>query len=784
MSDSFYIDKVAVLGAGVMGAQIAAHFANAHVPTLLFDLKQEGDPNALVNAALKNLAKLKPAPTMSSDSFLYITAANYDDDLSKLSDCNVIIEAVAERIDIKESLYSKIADFISANCILASNTSGLSIELLAKSIPAKHIKNFCGVHFFNPPRYMKLVELIPAKQTNHSVLHSLEDFLVNNMGKKVVYTKDTPNFIANRVGVFSMMVACKHTEELGIPFEVVDKITGSKLGRAKSATFRTADVVGLDVLSHVLNTMTLNCSEDGFASFYVLPNWLDALIKQGSLGQKTKGGIYKKIDGKIYVLDLATNEYRLSDKKPSDEVMSILSKQDWSDKMSLLRHSDLVEAKFLWNCFRDIFHYVAVLLGNISDNVKDIDLALRHGFGWKEGVFEIWQKAGWKQVVQWIQEDIDANKSLSTVSLPNWIYDVDQVYGENSYYDISHNKLVEWSYSDIYHDNIQISDLLLNQSSSVKKYVLYEDEGVVLWHTGDDIGILSFKSKMCSIGMSVINGISNAIDYVEDNCRAMVIWQEDDIFSVGANLEEFGFSIMMNGIDAVDDIVKLGQHTIVGKLRRCKVPVVSAVKGYTFGGGCEIMLHSSAVVAHVESYIGLIEVGVGLLPGWGGTTEMAFRAMNSFDHWKKLENNYKNIAMAQVATSAYEAKDLGYLRESDTIVMNNLLYVAKEKANLLSVSGYRPPISRTIDVFGEQGIATINAFLINLLNGNQISDHDFLILKNVAYVICGGDVAVHSKVSESWLLDLELAKFKELVATEKTTQRIEYMLKNGKPLRN
>lgn len=786
MLQEFYVRKVAVLGAGVMGAQIAAHFGNACVPVVLFDLKANtGSANDLIKKSIEGLKKLNPKPLAWQKTLGYITPANYDDDLELLKDCDLIIEAIAERLDWKEALYHKIANHINNGAIIASNTSGLSIEKLSMSLPEKFRARFCGIHFFNPPRYMPLVELIPHTKTDSSVLPKLETFLVTTMGKSVVVAKDTPNFVANRLGVFSMMATCIHAKNFAIPFEVVDKLTGKELGRAKSATFRTADVVGLDTFAHVAKTMTDNC-HDGFEQCYVIPEWMDKLIKNGALGQKTKAGIFKKDKDGIKVIDLATGDYRLADKKADQAVLDILKGRDWAAKFDALKASTSPEAKFLWACFRDVFHYSAVLLGEIADSPRDMDMALRWGFGWKEGIFEIWQQAGLQKIAKWIEEDIKNGDSLSKVALPKWVFELPNgVYHDNKHFNIKKKALVARDCLPVYQRQLY-PDLVINERPNVEVHVLYENDGVRLWHTGDNIGILSFKSKMCAIGMDVLSGIEEAITVASEKCQGMVIWQEKDVFSVGANLEEFGFSIMMNGADAVEQIIDTGHRVITQKIRYSKIPIVAAVKGYAFGGGCEIMLHCHAVVAALESYIGLVEAGVGLLPGWGGSTEMAYRASLAIDPWKDFEKRYKNLAMAQVAMSAREAQEMGFLRDSDTIVMNSreILLIAKERAKFMAISGFRPPVKPKFAVFGEQGIATVNGLLVNMYAGGQISDHDLFIAKNIATVMCGGNIEKGAEVSQDWVLKVEKDKFKELAITQKTADRIQYMLTSGKPLRN
>lgn len=786
MERVYSVNKVAVLGAGVMGAQIAAHFANARINTILFDLKSSNDPNLILKNALKNLVTINPKPLATKESLNYIEIANFDDDLEKLKNCDLIIEAVVEKLDIKESLYSKISLYLRDNVIIASNTSGLSLKELVKAIPSKFHKHFCGIHFFNPPRYMNLIELIPHVDTSKAVLDFLEEFLTSSLGKLIVRAKDTPNFIANRLGIFSFLVTCHYMEKFNIPIEVVDELTGKKLNRAKSATFRTMDIVGIDTLAHVINTLTLNC-KDGWESYYKVPDWINDLITSKHLGQKTKCGVFKKDENnKILVYEVTTKSYREKNKKANASVLEILSKKSWEEKLGLLHESNDNEAKFLWACFSNIFQYAALLLGSIADTTRDMDLAIRSGFGWKEGIFEIWQLSGFKRIAMWVNEDIKNNRNMSTTQLPNWVFELNNgVYFDNKHFSIIEHKLVETNLLKVY-DKQLFPDMVINEKPRIKINILYENDGLKLWDSGDHIGIITFKSKMCAIGMDVLKGLDEAIDIGNKKYTSLVIWQEQDNFSVGANLEEFGFAIMMNGKDAVDKIIDYGHRVITQKIRYNPIPIVAAIKGYTFGGGCEIMLHCSAVVASLESYIGLVEAGVGLLPGWGGSKEMAYRASLSIDNWGDLQNRYRNLALAKVATSAYEAKEMGFLKESDTIIMNSreLLYVAKEKANYLVNSGYKAPAKIKFKVFGEQGIANIKAFLVNMHVGKQISDHDLLIAENIATVMCGGYIKENSLVSENWVLSIEKDKFRELAISKKTEERIQYMLEKGKPLRN
>ena len=822
----FNIRKVAVLGAGVMGAQIAAHLVNANVETLLFELPaKEGDPNGNVNKALDGLKKLEPAPISLPSRIAYIEAANYDQHLEKLRGCDLIIEAIAERMDWKSDLYRKVAPFVNANAIFATNTSGLSINKLAEAFPEQLRHRFCGIHFFNPPRYMNLVELIPCKGTEAEMLDQLETFLVSTVGKGVVRAKDTPNFIANRIGTFSLLATRHHAEAFNLSFDMVDALTGRYLGRPKSATFRTLDVVGLDVFAHVVNTMHENLTEDPWHKHYELPGWFKYLVDQGALGQKTKKGIYQKIGKEIHVLDIHTKQYRLSDAKADDGVKDILRERDWAKKLAALRANPHPQAQFLWATFRDVFHYCALHLGMIANNTRDLDFAVRWGFGWDQGPFEIWQAAGWQQVAGWIGADIAAGKTMSSAPLPAWVTDPTRtaVHGPQGSYSPASNSNQPRSSLTVYRRQIY-PDALLGETRHYGDTV-FETDDVRLWHTGDNIAILSFKTKMHAVSNEVLDGVLRAVDEAEANFKALVLWQTEAPFSAGAHLLQLmqgvqekregggmfdklkqaatrvkftaagggGVGDLLNAaagnVPKVEEVVAKFQQ-VSQRLKYSQVPTIAAVDGLALGGGCEFAIHCTRTVATLESYIGLVEVGVGLLPAGGGCKEMAQRAAaesRGGDIFPILKRYFQQIAMGEVGKSAEMARDMGYLRPSDRIVLNRfeLLHIAKEEARALNATAYRPPLhQRQIAVAGRPGIATFKASMVNMLEGKFISEHDYNIGCRVAEAMCGGDVEAGSLVDETWLLDLERKNFMELLATDKTQARIEHMLKNGKPLRN
>ena len=816
----FVARKAAVLGAGVMGAQIAAHLVNANVETLLFELPaKEGDPNTNVNKAVANLTKLDPSPLATSNRAAFIQPANYEQHLARLKDCDIVIEAIAERVDWKHDLYRKIAPHLGPSTILASNTSGLSINALAQAVPEELRSRFCGVHFFNPPRYMHLVELIAADSTDPAILNQLETFLVTTLGKGVIRAKDTPNFIANRVGVFSMLATMHHAQRLGLGFDVVDALTGPLVGRPKSATFRTADVVGLDTLAHVINTLRDTLPDDPWHRYFQAPAWLQGLIDKGALGQKTRAGVYRKIGKDIQVLDIEKGDYRPSTGTADDKVVEIMKIKDPAERFRALRESDQVQAQFLWSVFRDAFHYSAVNLADIANNARDLDLAIRWGFGWNLGPFETWQSAGWQQVAGWIAEDIAAGKTMANVPLPAWVTDKERksVHTPSGSYSPPRNDYEPRSALPVY-GRQPFPDRVLGENVTYGE-TIFETDAVRVWHTGDDVAIASFKTKLHTVGGDVLDGLLQAIDEAERNYRALIIWQTEPPFSAGANLSRVGSrpsgakpsavgkmmktwkraatsvalkvahqlnvadALMADKLAEIEELVEQFQVTSQA-LKYAMVPTVAAVDGLAFGGGCELAMHSTRTVATLESYMGLVEVGVGLIPAGGGSKELALRAAGD---QKVLQNYFQNVATAQVSRSAEQARELGYLRPTDKVVMNRfeLLHVAKREAVALAESGYRPPLrARAIPVAGKAGIALFKTAMANMRAGDFISEHDQLIGSKLAHVMSGGDVEPGSVVDEQWLLDLERQAFMELLATQKTQARIEHMLKTGKPLRN
>ncbi len=796
----FQVRKVAVLGAGVMGAQIAAHLVNVKVPVVLFDLPaKEGPKSGIALKAIDNLKKLKPSPLGVADDATLIQAANYEEHLALLKECDLIIEAIAERMDWKLDLYKKIAPHIAKHAIVASNTSGLSITKLSEALPEEIKPRFCGIHFFNPPRYMYLVELIATPTTQPAILDQLETFVTSGLGKGVVRAKDTPNFIANRVGIAGMLATMKEVENFGLSYDVVDDLTGRKLGRASSGTFRTADVVGLDTMAHVIKTLQDNLDEksDPFYGSFGTPAVLKTLLDMGNLGQKSKAGFYKKVGRDILRFDLAGKEYVPGGQK-ADAVYERMLKKPAGERLKLLRNSEGAQGQFLWAILRNSFHYAAVHLAAVADTARDVDQAMRWGFGMKQGPFELWQEAGWLEVAKMIQEDIDAGKALCKAPLPKWVFD-----GPVAKAGGVHTPQGSWNptsgqfeprrqlpvYARQHFPESVLGDGSVTYQTAGK--TLQENSGVRLWTLDDEVLIASIKTKMHAISPDVVEGLMQGIELAEKDYQGLVIWSGDEPFSVGADLQAMMPAFMVAGVSAIDG-AEHEMQTMMLRLRYAGVPVVSAVRGMALGGGCELAVHSARRVVAMESYIGLVEVGVGLIPGAGGLTYIARRAAENAaastgkDILPFLTEGFTAAAMAKVGTSALESRKLGYLLESDVIVPNKdeLLFVALNEAKSMYQGGWRAPHQRLFPVAGRSGIATIKGQLVNMRDGGFISQHDFHIASLIANVVCGGEVDPGTLVSEEYLMTLERQAFCSLIVHPKTQERIMGMLSTGKPVRN
>ena len=800
----FNVRKVAVLGAGVMGAQIAAHLVNCKVPVVLFDLPaKEGPKNGIVTKAVENLKKLKPAPLGIVEDAALIQQANYEEHLEALRGCDLIIEAIAERLDWKEDLYKKIAPFANDRAILATNTSGLSITAMANVLPEQLRSRFLGIHFFNPPRYMALLELIPTEYTLPEVVDQLEAFSTTAVGKSVIRAYDTPNFIANRVGVAGMMLTFREVERSGLGYDIVDDLTGKKMGRASSATFRTADVVGLDTMAHVIKTLQNGAKDDPFNAAFANPVALDKLLEKGNFGQKTKAGFFKKEGKAILQFNPETGEYVAAGGKADKEVTDILRKPA-AERLKALRESAHPQAQFVWSILRNAFHYSAVTLESIAESARDIDFAMRWGFGAKQGPFEIWQEAGWKQVAEWVKADIDAGKALSTAPLPAWVFEgpVAQnagVHTAEGSWSPKTGKYVPLRNLPVYQRQYFREDVLGSNApnAATAGKTLFEDAAVRLWTLDDEVVIASIKSKMHTISGEVTAGLAKGLEIAEAGYKGLVIWSQDGPFSAGADLQSMMPAFMSGGGKAIAPFEKQLQDFMLS-LRYANVPTVAAMHGLALGGGCELAVHAAKRVAAIESYVGLVEVGVGLIPGGGGLAYLARRAAEQVEASKGVsgmvgaelmgfvKEGFQAAAMAKVGTSAIETRKFGYLLDSDVIVphKDEVLHVAIAQAKAMYESGYRAPAKKLFAVAGRNVKATLQSSLINMRDGGFISAHDYHISSCIADVLTGGDVDAGTLVSEEYLHALERKHFCALLDNPKTQERIMGMLSTGKPVRN
>jgi 3-hydroxyacyl-CoA dehydrogenase len=708
------------------------------------------------------------------------------------------VAAIGERLDWKRDLYERIAPHVAPGAVLASNTSGLSLAALSAALPASLRSRFCGVHFFNPPRYMHLVELIGTDASDPTMLDALEAFLTTALGKGVIRAKDTPNFIANRIGIFSVLATMRHADALGLGYDVVDALTGPAIGRAKSATYRTGDIVGLDTLAHVVETMRTGLADDPWHSLFDVPPVVAGLVAKGALGQKAGAGFYRKSGRTIEVLDRATNAYAAAQGVVDADVADVLARSDVGARFAGLRALAHPQAQFLWAIHRDLFHYSAVQLAAIADNARDVDLAMRWGFGWQQGPFELWQRAGWRDMAGWIADDIVAGRALSRTPLPPWVGSakVEQaggVFAATGAYSPARDAFVGRSTLPVYRRQ-RFPAAVPNETSDAGT-TIFETDAVRCFHVGDDVGILSFRTKQHTISDGVLDGMLRAIDEAERSLAGLVIWQPREPFSLGANLAGLAPAIERGAWSGIEASVALFQRT-AQRLRYSLVPTIAAVRGMALGGSCEFILHCDRTVAALESYIGLVETGVGLLPAGGGSAELAVRAAadvqrgsngGQLDMFPFLRTYFQNVAMATVSKSAIEARELGYLRADDVVVLHTdeVLHVALGQARALQDAAYRPPLPpRNIPVAGRTGLATLTMLLVNMREGAFITPYDYEVGVRLARVMCGGDVDAGSLVDERWLLELERREFMALLQDERTQARIAHTLKTGKPLRN
>ena len=799
------IGKAAVLGAGTMGAGIAAHLANAGIPVFLLDIApRELTPeeqakgldldspkvkNRLVNSLFEAAKKLKPAPFMLKENAALITTGNFTDDIGKLKDCDLVIEAVVENLEIKHKLFAEVEKNRKPGAVIASNTSGIPIESIAEPFSDDFKAHFLGVHFFNPPRYMKLVEIIPGKQTDGVLACKLAGFLDRRLGKGVVPAKDRPNFIANRIGVFGMMATIHEMIAMGFTPTEVDQMTGKAIGHASSATFRTSDLVGLDVTAHVTNNLYPAVPEDEDRDVFKLPELIQTLLDKNILGDKTKGGFFKKstnAEGKreILELDLATFEYKPQTKTKFPSIDAAKAIEDTAKRVKKLVWGDDRVGQFLWKTTSRVSRYAANRIPEIADTIVEIDNAIKWGFGWEIGVFEAWDAIGLKESVERMRAEgqaVPASVDKMLASGAETFYKNEA--GNRSFYD-----LVKGEYRAM----PDRDGVLLLKSVRERTGVIKSNAGASLLDIGDGVACLEFHSKMNSIGGDTVAMMNFAFDEVEKNFKGLVIGNQGGNFSAGANIMMLLLAAQEEEWDDINLMVRALQNAVM-RIRYSSKPVVTAPYGLALGGGCEIAMHGNKVRAAGETYIGLVEVGVGLIPAGGGTKELTMRAMDKAkatpdaDPLAFLKKTFEMIGTGKVATSAQEAQSWGIFRDSDAISMNGdrLIADAKQEVLNLDAAGFVAPVQRQdILVLGESAQAAMKLALHMMRQGNFISDHDQLIGKKLAKIMSGGDMNHQAYVSEQYLLDLEREAFLSLCGERKTQERIAGMLKTGKPLRN
>jgi len=800
------IEKAAVLGAGTMGAQIAAHLANAGIPVVLLDivpreltaeekakgltLDKQAVRNRIAQSGLDAAKKAKPAAFFTPEGARLVSVGNFEDDLAQLKGCDLVIEAVVENLEIKRSLYEKVEQHRRPGSVVASNTSGIPIRQLAEGHTEDFRAHFLGVHFFNPPRYLHLVELIPTEWTKPEVSCGLFGFLDQRLGKGVVVAKDRPNFIANRIGTYGALVTVHTMLEDGYTIEEVDKMTGQAVGRPKSATFRTFDLVGLDVFGHVIRNLYDALPEDDEREVFRAPVFLTDMIGSGMLGNKTKGGFYKKQKGEgekqeIWTLDHASLEYRPAQKIKLPSLDAAKNVEDTMARVKSLVWGEDRVGQFLWKTLTRTMRYAANRIPEIANNVVDADRALRWGFGWELGIFETWDAIGVEKSVARMKEEgqpIPENVQRMFDAGAKSFYRNEN--GERSYFDFA---------SEQYQTVNEPAGVVVLKSLKERTGVIKKNAGASVIDLGDGVAGLEFHSKMNAIGADTIGMIKHALAEVEKNFLGLVVGNQGPQFSVGANLMLVLLEAQDENWEDLDLAIRAFQNATMS-LRYSPKPVVVAPFGMVFGGGCEMTLHADRVRASAETYIGLVEVGVGLIPAGGGTKEMLVRALDSIpkgaddaDPFPLVKRTFETIALAKVATSAEEARSFGFLRDEDTISMNadRLIADAKQEVIALATSGYVMPQQRTdILALGNPALATLKLGIHQMKRGGFISEHDALIGEKLARILTGGDLNHPTRVSEQYLLDLEREAFLSLCGQRPTQERIAAMLKTGKPLRN
>ncbi|MAO34292.1 MAG: 3-hydroxyacyl-CoA dehydrogenase [Flavobacteriales bacterium] len=796
MNRNRHINKVAIIGSGIMGSRIACHFANIGVEVLLLDIipfnlskeekKNKNKKNAIVNKALQNTLESKPSPIYSKSFTSRISTGNLEDDLCKISDVDWIIEVVVEKIDIKKKVFKEIEKHRKKGTIISTNTSGISIESMLNERSEDFQKHFCGTHFFNPPRYLKLLEIIPSSKTSAEIIDFLMDYGNRFLGKDMVLCKDTPAFIANRIGVANIMSLFHIVEDLNLSIEEIDSLTGPIIGRPKSATFRTCDLVGLDTLIHVANGVYQNCPNDEVKDNFKLPEFIKKMNKNQWLGDKSKQGFYKKSKDKngkrvIEVLNINTMQYAPKKRAKFATIAAAKQEDNLLKRLKILVKGKDKAGEFYRKSFYSTFAYVSHRIPEITDDLYKIDRALCAGFGWEIGPFQMWDALDVVDTLSKMEEE--------DFKVANWVYNMVKS-GKKSFYTNKNGTLNYYNVSTKEQKKIAGMENFIVLDNIRKKNKIWSNSGCNLIDIGDGIVNLEWRTKMNSIGGEVLEGIQQSIKIAEKNHKGLVIANQGVNFSVGANIAMIFMMAIEQEYDEIDFAVRAFQRT-TGRIRNSSIPVVVATHGMTLGGGCEIALHADHVQACAETYIGLVEMGVGVIPGGGGTKEMAKRASDAYFsgdiQLPTIKKRYLNIGMAKVATSAQEGIELDLLlknRDKVTIGFNNLINDAKEVTLNLANKGYTKPTIEKIKVLGKQGLGMFMVGAHSMHAAGYITQHEKLMSEKLAYTICGGDLSSPTLVSEQYLLDLEREAFLSLCGERKTLERIEHMLKKGKPLRN
>jgi 3-hydroxyacyl-CoA dehydrogenase len=792
------IKKVAVLGSGVMGSRIACHFAGIGVEVLLLDIvpkeavesTKPAERNKIVNDALQAALKSSPSPVYHKDVIKRIATGNFDDNMKDIARYDWVIEVVVERLDIKRQVYEKVEQFRKPGTLITSNTSGIPIHMLSEGRSDDFKKNFCGTHFFNPPRYLRLLEIIPTKDTDQSVVDFLLHYGDLFLGKTTVLAKDTPAFIANRIGVFGIMSIFNTMEKLGLSIDDIDALTGPLIGRPKSATFRTADVVGIDTLVNVAKGVAENCPNDEAKAMFAIPSWLEKMVANKWLGDKTGQGFFKKTKGtggekEILVLDLATLEYGPRKKPKFATVEAAKPIEDLKQRLKALVAGQDKAGEFFRHFHYALFSYISHRIPEITDELYRVDDAMMAGFGWEIGAFESWDVMG-------VAKTVEAMKAAG-YTVADWVEKM-LAAGNKSFYKIENGKRLHYSEQQQTYvapaGTEEQGDSFIILSNYTEK-VVWKNSNATVYDIGDGVAALQWSTKMNTMGGEVLEAINKGIGIAEEKFKGLVIANEGANFSAGANVGMIFMFAVEQEYDELDMAIRLFQNTMM-RARYSSIPVVVAPHGLTLGGGCELNLHADKICASAESYIGLVELGVGLIPGGGGTKEFTLRAADEMHEDEPdtitLKNRFLTIATAKVATSAQEAYDMGILRKGhDEIVVNQARRIAEAKRSVLDLheSGYTTPLQRKdIKVLGRSALGALYAGINGMWRGNYATDHDALVARKLAYVMCGGDLSEPSLVSEQYLLDLEREAFLSLAGERKTLERIQSVLKTGRPVRN